>query len=251
MPSPRHIRTQLRRARLLRPGRRFLVREVVVRAPVTHQYRLRRTGQLVTLRHRTQDLGSLDEVHVLGTYDAPAPVEAVLAAIRRPLQVVDLGANIGLFGLRTFARFPDARVTAFEPDPANADVMRRTVAANGLTDRWEIVEACAGTADGTVRFRTGDFMGSQIDEAGVPTPIRDVFPLLRGADLVKIDIEGAEAELLEDERFVALDVPVLALEYHPPLTEAAVRARLDAAGYVVHDLRTKGPYGELWATKRR
>lgn len=63
-----------------------------------------------------------------------------------------------------------------------------------------------------------------------------MFPFFANADLVKIDIEGGEWELLDDDRFADLRVAVVVLEYHPtygPHDDAyrAVRSALDRAGY--------------------
>lgn len=48
--------------------------------------------------------------------------------------VVDVGANIGLFLLRTKLRHPDAEIVAFEPMPDLAECVRRNIAHHGLTD---------------------------------------------------------------------------------------------------------------------
>jgi FkbM family methyltransferase len=48
--------------------------------------------------------------------------------------VVDVGANIGMFLLRTKLRHPDAEVLAFEPMPDLAECVRRNVAHHHLTD---------------------------------------------------------------------------------------------------------------------
>lgn len=118
----RHIPSQIRRARRLDPGLRFLWREGIVRRYATRQYRLRATDQVVTLRHRSSDLSCFDEVFVKGIYDMPEPWSLIDRSVR-PLRVVDLGANVGLFGLKFLAHHADAEIVAFEPDPADAAVL--------------------------------------------------------------------------------------------------------------------------------
>jgi hypothetical protein len=70
-----------------------------------------------------------------------------------------------------------------------------------------------------------------IEVAGV-----DAFSLLAGADLLKMDIEGAEWPILLDARLAGADVPAVLLEYHPegaPTANPEVDAHraLQAAGY--------------------
>jgi FkbM family methyltransferase len=258
MPSLAEIaRSKLRLAGLVRERARFLAQAVAGRRAPS-PYRLREGGVTVHLRHSTPDLNTLEQVVGQGHYELPGDVEAALRSLRRPLEVVDLGANIGLFGALLLGRFPDAHVVAFEPDPDNAEVHARSVRANdGL--RWELVPACAGTVDGEVAFAAGDYANSRIADNGrdgaITVPVRDVFPYLDRVDLLKVDIEGAEWELLSDPRFAGVPATVTALEFHPwgapgdPRTAAA--SALRDAGYAVRDaeLHALEGHGMLWGVR--
>lgn len=249
MPKPRYLPLQIRAALRLRPAVLFLVRQVVIRKRVTRQYRLRRTGQVVTLRHRTPDVSGFLEVFVNGNYELPSSVRRCLQDCRRPLRAVDLGANIGLFGLSLLSQQPNTILTAVEPDPSNAAILNQTIISNGRSATWTVVRACAGNQDGTVRFRTGGFLQSQIAEDGEFTALRDVFPMLQDADLIKIDIEGAELALLSDPRFERLSARVLWLEFHPPHSEDEVLALVRRAGFRPGPITRRGGWGEFWATR--
>jgi FkbM family methyltransferase len=244
-----HLGHHLRLARRIERGPLFLWREVIRRRPSVQRYRVRATGQAVHLRHRTQDLTGFAEIFVRGSYDFPARIASVLQNVPAPLKAVDLGANIGLFGVRLLAQRPDAQIVAFEPDPQNAEVLRATMADND-PDRWSFVEACAGTANGSVPFQPGHFLESRIAADGEPFPVADVFPALATANLIKIDIEGAELAILSDDRFRSLAAEVVCLEYHPPHQRADILRLLDAAGYTVEPFEERLPgVGELWAWK--
>jgi FkbM family methyltransferase len=247
--DPRYLANHVRIARRLEPGSLFLWREVIRREPVLRAYRLRATGQTVHLRHRTPDLGGLTEVYIQGNYEFPERIARVVGSVGAPLRAVDLGANIGLFGLRLLAHRPDARIIALEPDQQNAAVLRATISSSG-SDGWSLVQACAATADGTVLFRQGQFLESRIADEGDAVRAVDVFPLLATADLIKIDIEGAERPILEDERFATLDAHVLYLEYHPPHPREVITRLITAAGYTIEPFEERLPgVGELWAWK--
>jgi FkbM family methyltransferase len=244
------------RARTVRESARFALRELAgPRRPA--RYTLREGGLRVLVRHGTGDVVTLGEVFHRPDYAFPPEVARRLDAAQPRPTVLDLGANVGMFGLYLLGRWPEARLDAFEPDPANAAVLRRTVSANGLEGQWAIHEAAAGARDGTVRFRSGGVALSRIDTAGdLEVALVDVGDRLAGVDLLKMDIEGGEWEILADPRFGAAGPRALVLEYHPhlcpsPDPRTALRERLEALGYAHHWLFDRGDgTGMAWAWKR-
>ena len=120
--------------------------------------------------------------------------------------VVDLGANIGLhtvvLGLLGY------EVTSFEPDPLHAQLLRKHVIDNQVEDRVKLFEEAVTADGGSVDFirvlgnTTGSHVaGAKSDPYGelerFSVPSRPVVEALEGADLVKMDVEGLEADLLE------------------------------------------------------
>jgi FkbM family methyltransferase len=215
----------------------------------------------VTVRCRTRDLDVLREIFVDRAYAAPAEIDEILSSRGQP-RIVDLGGNIGLFGLWTLGRWRSALIHSFEPDPDNLAILERNVADAQVGSRWTITRACAAPADGAVPFLAGQQPDSRIlygaqPASGTPeVPAVDVFDHLQGADLLKIDIEGGEWPLLTDPRFGELAVPAIVLEYHsyncpdPARSGETARSLLEGAGYTVvetdrHPLGT----GTLWAWK--
>jgi len=222
----------------------------------------------------------LEEVFRRREYEPPAELREKLESIR-PLRVADLGGHVGLFGLFVLGEFPDARVVSFEPDPANLISLRKCVEANELADRWEIVPFAAGTTDGNVNFISGyhlshvDTQPEAIDAATLtrifpflaksdllrrgthPIQVRvvDCFPVIRGADLVKIDIEGGEWPLLDDPRLAEIEAEAVVLECHrasSPIADATgyARDRLEAAGYRLVDVHdASGEAAMIWASR--
>lgn len=249
-------RSVLRLSQLVRERARFVARQAAGRRSVA-SYHLPSGPVAFHLRHRTDDVATLDQVVGQRHYVLPPQARQALDALDRPPEIVDLGANIGLFGVEMLNRFPRARVVAFEPDPGNAGILRRSVEANP-DRRWELHEACAGVAPGEVRFAAGAFANSRIaeDGDGIVVPVEDVFPLLERADLVKIDIEGAEWPIVTDERFRRLTAGAIALEFHPygcpePDPEALAERVLREAGYEVSPahLESLPGHGMVWAWK--
>ena len=203
---------------MVRPWVLFVARELARRRG-TRVYRLSESGLRLAIRHRTGDVATLTEVFHLRYYDPPAEVDR---AIGEPRTVLDLGANVGVFGAYAAARWPAAQIVSYEPDPDNFAVHERTLAANGLGHRWTLVREAAGARDHEVRFVPGLAALSHVVDAeageeatAISVPMRDVLPAVCPADLVKVDIEGGEWDILLDPR-LRLDPPrAIVLEVHP------------------------------------
>jgi FkbM family methyltransferase len=245
-------------AQLVEESFRFGARELFdPRAAST--YRPRDRPLVARIRHHTGDLYVLNEIVRHRGYDFPAEPVCRLEALGRPPRVVDAGANIGLFGIEVLNRFPQATITAFEPDPANAAVHEETIRSNGLERSWTLIRSCAGTAAGSIDFAAQGGVGSHVESSAdsISVPVVDLFPYLQQADLVKMDIEGSEWPILADARLQALDELVIVLEYHrhgcphADAREAALRL-LGGAGFTAHDV--DAPHqpdgtGVVWAWK--
>jgi FkbM family methyltransferase len=221
----RRLAEVLRLSGLVRERARFALRELS-RRRLLAVYRPRAARVRVCVRHNYPEPGAgsydhfpLYEVFGERCYEPPPVVDAVLRGTHEP-RIVDLGGHLGYFGAFVLSRYPTAGVLAFEPEPMHARLLRKTIALNGLEGRWKLIEACAHTNDGVLAFATGRSIGSHLVSVGaeeqdvVELPARDVFPHLDGADLLKIDIEGAEWALLFDERFASARPPAVVMEYH-------------------------------------
>jgi len=275
------------RARTVRPAAAFIAREGLGSGALSiyrlRDHRLREHDLRVAIRHGSGDAVTLGEVFHERDYHPPGELEQALADVRR---IVDLGANVGLFGAFAAARWEAADIVAFEPDPANADVHELAIAANGLGGRWRLVRAAAGAHDGRATFLAGQVALSRLHDGRreaalsrprdgrreafaegardeeesrrlaartIEVPVQDVLPLLARADLLKMDIEGGEWAILGDPRFRAHPPRVLVLEYHPhlcptPDPRAASTAALEAAGMRVLPIwHREDGHGMAWA----
>ena len=156
---------------------------------------------------------------------------------------LDLGAHIGFFTVQMAALVgPTGRVYAFEPDEANADLLERSVAENRFEDRIVVTRAAVGAATGqailTFPAETLNSGGAYLLPSGgkplagnlarqVPVVALDTQPIRRPVRLLKIDVEGAEPQVLQGAtRLLTEDRPVILSELHP--TQLA-----RASGYTV------------------
>jgi FkbM family methyltransferase len=250
-----------RGARAVRPGPRFVANQL--RSTHVRSYRLRESGLAVAIRHRSRDVAILNEIFGgTGGGDGYAPPPDIAPRLDRAgaPQIMDLGANIGLFGLYVFSRWPSARLTAFEPDPGNAALLAHTIATNGLEGRWQVHRAACSNRRGTIPFAAGLLSEARIAEPGedgtIEVPMVDVFAEDHQVDLLKMDIEGAEWPILTDPRLPELGARAVVLEWHTrgcpdPEPHAAAVRLLQAAGYTrtldVGELSPHSTDGVLWA----
>ncbi len=223
-----------------------LVRDHSSGLPLRERYRLARlpryTATTTTLHGRriaivdaASFLVDVEEIFRRRVYDFAAADEAP--------RILDCGANIGLATIFLKQRFPRARVVAFEPDPAICAALRSNVAAFALTD-VEVRQAAVWTAATTLRFwREGAHSGrvARGDDAGsfVDVPAERLRDLLAdGADLLKLDVEGAETEILLDCRDRLSAVAALFVEYHSRAEQSqtldTLLAVLRGAGFRYH-----------------
>jgi FkbM family methyltransferase len=190
-----------------------------------------------------------DEVvgrHILrdGSFE-PAELAAALACVGPGDTVIDVGANIGLFTVPlALAAGSGGSVVAIEPLPNNVRRLRANLSRNGL-DAVRVVEAAVGKADGRATLHTaGDPAFGSLREIVKHTRSGDLDVELRSLDslwgelgrpavaLVKIDVEGAELDVLDGAQdLLTAARPALLVEADPGAAADAVRAKLDLAGY--------------------
>jgi FkbM family methyltransferase len=170
----------------------------------------------------------------------------------QPETIVDLGSNVGTSVLWFRARYPAARILAVEPDPRAFERLKANV---GALEGVSLIEAAAAGMDGSLELHRGPTTwgsslrgwGSPVRGAGSGVTVRtaSLGTLLAEAGfervgLLKFDVEGAEADVLEGfDEWQRVDAVIGELHDFPGL-EARVHAVLERAGFVVR----VGQYGD-------
>jgi FkbM family methyltransferase len=165
---------------------------LVTPRPITVSVDLRTLGPALWLRSHTTDISVLKELVVA---DAYRPLTAD-AGVRT---VADLGANTGLSYRWMRHQYPNARFLCVEPEPGNLELLRRNAGPDAI-----VVQACVGGHARTVSLVGGDgeWGFRMTDAADGRVPVVTMESLLEDAgwervDVLKCDIEGAEAEVFE------------------------------------------------------
>lgn len=168
------------------------------------------------LAHRWR---SLTGAHAASQRAAQAAFDAACAVLEPGDLAVDLGANAGIYTEKLAATGAD--VIAFEPDPTAFETLSGRVASR---ENVTLLQAAAAAQDGEMTlYRRTDFDRDparhttsssliadkrKLTDTGVIVVVKDVVAYLTTLDrdvaLIKIDVEGAEVEIME----ALLDAPL-------------------------------------------
>ncbi len=207
--------------------RRIVKQPVVIELPMG--------GQLVC--PSWSQLGG--ELTAVGFHAAPETTLFLVDLLRQGDVMLDVGANIGVYAISAAVR--GATVVAFEPTPRAAEALRQSVRLNRVTSMVWVHEVAVANFDGTANFSTSlDVTAHLILDPSVGRPIEvkrlDTFlqehPVRRPITLLKVDVEGFDAEVLEGaRRMLDEDQPCIIVEVWGGGIQ--VRAWLEERGYVV------------------
>jgi FkbM family methyltransferase len=184
--------------------------------------------------------------YTLGTTE-PLVQDFLQRNVRPGDVVLDVGANVGFFTLIA-ARLvgSEGRVYAFEPLPSNVETLRRNVELNALAN-VEIIEAAVGAVEGRARLALGRssldgrlIADDQSAEESVEVRVvsLDGVGLRDPARVVKIDVEGAEWDVLKGMKDLLRTRPIILCEVHSdgaPTDQLAAVA--DALGPLADEYR--------------
>ena len=139
--------------------------------------------------------------------------------------IIDAGANFGMSSVYFKELYPNAEVLAFEPVPFLHDLASKNVARNKLSDVTVLKKGLAAKPGTATFFMSGDYsmagslterrrtFGDEIEELTIETvPLADY--LDREVDFLKLDIEGAEGEVLMAAGDALANVRQMCVEWH-------------------------------------
>jgi FkbM family methyltransferase len=233
MSRTSHVTTVGQRARNLG----LIVRELGVRAAITYlRFRAaERAGRAAApvwlrsrcarhpllCRSRSSDLACFGQIFLERDF------RRAMDGLPNVRFIVDCGANVGYASAWLLSRYPDARLVALEPDPDNCTILRRNLGAYGgraQVRQSAVWSACSRLSLVRSGFRDSLDWSRHVRAAAPDDPgdveAVDLATVMRESgvdqiDLLKIDIEGAEAEVFAgDVRPWLGRVMALSIELH-------------------------------------
>jgi FkbM family methyltransferase len=243
MSAAEQALSKLKSLRLARLARLFILgRDLNFTDKIKLNYRRKYHPLWITFAGRPLQVADADSF--LGTYKEIFfdKVYAFPSATPRPM-IIDGGANIGLATLFFKRIYPQSRIIAFEADPGIFALLERNMASFRLAD-VQLVNAALWDSETLLPFASEGGASGHIassGEAAQSTRVQAVRlkPWLQeNVDFLKLDIEGAEYEVLEDCREELRNVRNLFVEYHSPAGSEQKLSRileiLSQAGFRYH-----------------
>lgn len=211
-----------------------------------------RNGQTVAIRADARFI--LNEIFLDRVYDIAGVDYSTCRSI------LDIGANMGVYTLYAASRAPQASIYCFEPSSENFSILERNCKTNGI--RAKIFQAAVSGSSGvghlvtdrsSVEYALGE--ASQMSEQVECFDLKKVFETTGEAsfDFVKMDVEGAEREILNncpDELLVKLKA--LAIEWHHGWNELELLAdRFKSLGFKAQPIKLQGQISYLIANQAK
>ena len=163
-------------------------------------------------------------------------------AMRRDPLIVDGGANVGLAIAFWQRLFPECRVLAFEPDPTIYSVLKRNVERSEFAN-VTLEEKALWSSSTSLEFLSEGSNASRLAQSDDRATTRVQTVRLRDylnqeIDFLKLDVEGAETEILKDCADRLERVRNLFVEYHSfesqPQVLHSLLTILANAGFRIH-----------------
>jgi FkbM family methyltransferase len=165
--------------------------------------------------------------------------------VRPGMQVVDVGANVGLYALLLAALAgPGGHVFAFEPGPRLFRALKHNCRRSGLTNLTPL-RLALGERPGRARlscsvFNSGDNRLSGLGRHGAEVEVARLDEVLPGrrVDFIKMDVQGHELHVLRGMEEVLRASP--ALEIYFELWPAGLRGAGTEPEDLLEHLRQRG-----------
>lgn len=134
--------------------------------------------------------------------------------------IIDGGANIGLSVIFFKQRFPNAKIIAFEADPKIFQVLTHNVGAMSFDD-VTLIQKALWTEETTLRFDSEGADAGRIGIDGLDVANSIEVPTIRlstyldqSIDFLKLDIEGAEVDVIAEAQAQLGHVERMFVEFH-------------------------------------
>jgi FkbM family methyltransferase len=140
---------------------------------------------------------------------------------------LDIGANMGFYSLGASLVNGKLQVLAFEPNPVIRESLKQNIDLNDVEKNIEIIGLALSNFKGEATFSVPAFTGSGggslknlHPEEGAPSEftvevekLDNLRERLNGSDLLKIDVEGAEFQLIKGGlEFILENRPTIVIE---------------------------------------
>jgi FkbM family methyltransferase len=182
---------------------------VLKNLPEYNQNSINLFNHKIFFKGRNEFLHGLNEIFIDEIYKIKLPQNA---------KILDCGAHIGLSVIYFKRICPASFITAYEPDEQNFNLLKQNIQSFQLKD-VDLRKEAVWVADTELNFSNEGSMASKIETNNTIGGMRVKAIRLNESindkiDLLKLDIEGAEYEVIKDIENKLSFVQNIFLEYH-------------------------------------
>lgn len=151
-----------------------------------------------------------EEIFVENSYEFKADTETPL--------IIDCGSNIGVTVIYFKRIYPESKILAFEADPKIAEILVENIKANKINN-VEVFNKAVWKNDGTLEIVPEGADAASIYGKGKKIQVeslrlKNILKANKEIDFLKVDIEGAETEVIKDCNEELQKVKNIFIEYH-------------------------------------
>lgn len=133
--------------------------------------------------------------------------------------IIDCGSNIGLSILYFKEKYPQSHIKAFEADKNIADYLKRNLETNNAIQNVTIYQKAVWIDNNGIEMSlegadTGSIIGTENRQKIDSIRLKDILEKENEVDMLKMDIEGAEIEVIKDCEEVLNKCKRIFIEYH-------------------------------------
>lgn len=184
-------------------------KKIIKHLPPGRIYQQQFWGNQLYFKAPQEFLHGIEEIFIQEVYKQQLPPNA---------KIIDCGANIGLSLIYLKTICPQANITAFEPDTDNFELLRKNIHSFELTTISPI-QAAVWNRNGLVPFISSHGMASRLAKSTLESKemirsvrLRDY--INEPIDFLKLDVEGAEYDIVTDIEDRLFFVKSMFIEYH-------------------------------------
>ena len=172
--------------------------------------------------------------------------------------VYDIGANVGIYTCFAQQLLDESKLHAFEPHPQNASRLKDNININEGSNLTEVHQVAISDVSGSIQLSTDsnvigkgthNVLGNGESTIDVPTERLDTYVKSKGLsnpDVLKIDVEGAEEDVLAGGINTIRNARIVYIEVHPEhdVSVESIQNTLRRCGFDIEQLtvRTDQPY---------
>jgi FkbM family methyltransferase len=133
--------------------------------------------------------------------------------------IYDCGANIGIACLYFKSLFPQASIKAFEADSKIAGYLHKNLQKNNASNSIEVINKAVWINDGGIEFGSegadgGSIFNTENKSRVASVRLKELIEQEHSIDFLKMDIEGAETDVIIDCKNVLKKIEYLFIEHH-------------------------------------